>query len=163
RPILQLSSDWQEFHTDAGIPCGSVTGLTAAMQKRIIRFLYCAPACIANVKDATAKYYLALRLSLARKVGLIIAANPSTLINMVRAGDQEKESLIRALAAAPLTSRLDIPQPVRATLEHRIRKRHKERARELEAIVHETGQLYPKDYWPRDCIIGCWTGGSVGA
>src|SRR5262249_24257611 len=27
RPILQMSSDWQEFHTEAGIPCGSVSGL----------------------------------------------------------------------------------------------------------------------------------------
>jgi len=38
-----------------------------------------------------------------------------------------------------------------------------ERARELEAIVNRTGTLYPKDYWPSDCIIGNWMGGSVGA
>ena len=30
-------------------------------------------------------------------------------------------------------------------------------------IVHRTGTLYPKDFWPKDCIIGNWTGGSVGA
>jgi hypothetical protein len=37
-----------------------------------------------------------------------------------------------------------------------------ERARELEDIVRRTGTLLPRDYWPRDCIIGTWTGGSVG-
>src|SRR6185295_10519726 len=40
RPIVQMSGDWQEYKTEAGIPCGSVTGLTAHMQKKIIRFLY---------------------------------------------------------------------------------------------------------------------------
>ena len=44
RPIVQMSGDWDEFRTEAGIPCGAVTGLTATMQKRIIRWLYCVPA-----------------------------------------------------------------------------------------------------------------------
>ncbi len=69
RPILQLSGDWEECHTEAGIPCGAVTGLTATMQKRIVRWMYCVPACAGKVKDAAAKYYLALRLSLPRDVG----------------------------------------------------------------------------------------------
>ena len=34
RPIVQISGDWQEFSTPAGIPCGAVTGLTASMQMR---------------------------------------------------------------------------------------------------------------------------------
>jgi hypothetical protein len=162
RPIVQLSGDWQEFTTEAGIPCGSVTGLTATMQLRIIRWLYCVPACVGRVKDPAAKYYVALRLSLPRKVGMIIAANPSTLINMARAGDGEKESLIRDLYDGTLSSRFDIPDDVRAALARRIRKRHPERARDLEDIVRRTGTLLPKDYWPKDCIIGNWTGGSVG-
>jgi hypothetical protein len=40
RPIVQMSGDWQEFHTEhTQIPCGAVTGLTAQMQMRIIRWL----------------------------------------------------------------------------------------------------------------------------
>ena len=34
RPIVQMSGDWQEFHSETGIPCGAVTGLTAQMQLR---------------------------------------------------------------------------------------------------------------------------------
>jgi len=162
RPIVQLSGDWQEFTTEAGIPCGAVTGLTATMQLRIIRWLYCVPACVGKVKDAAAKYYLALRLSLHRKVGMIIAANPSTLLSMARTGDQEKEALIRDLYNGTLDPRFDVPGPVRDALSRRIRKRHPERARELEEIIRRTGTLYPKDFWPKDCIIGNWTGGSVG-
>src|SRR6516164_1868608 len=75
RPILQLSSDWDEFRTEAGIPCGAITGLTASMQKRIVRFVYCVPGCVGKVKDAPSKYYLVLRLSMPKRVGLVLAAN----------------------------------------------------------------------------------------
>jgi hypothetical protein len=163
RPIVQLSSDWQESFTPTGIPCGAVTGLTARTQHPLVRWIYCVPACVGKVKDAAAKYYIALRLSLPRKVGLIIAANPSTLVSLARAGDLEKESLIRDLYDGTLSSRFDVAPEIRDALSHRLRKRHPERGRELEAIIARTGTLYPKDYWPRDCVIGNWMGGSVGA
>jgi len=163
RPIVQLSGDWQEFYTDTGVPCGAVTGLTAQMQIRIVRWLYCVPGIVGKVKDPSAKYYLALRLSVARKVGMIIAANPSTLVNMARAGDQEKETLLRDIADGTLSNRFDIPAEVRAAVAGRISKRHPDKAREFEEIIRRTGTLYPKDYWPKDCIIGNWMGGSVGA
>jgi GH3 auxin-responsive promoter len=162
RPIVQLSGDWQEFHTEAGIPCGSVSGLTAAMQKRIIRWLYCVPGCVGTIKDAATKYYLTLRLSLPRNVGMIVAANPSTLVNLARAGDLDKERLIRDLHDGTLSSHIEVPAAVRTALAWKLRKRHPDRARELEQIVHETGTLYPRDYWANECVIGNWTGGSVG-
>jgi hypothetical protein len=162
RPIVQLSGDWQEFHTEAGIPCGSVTGLTASMQKRIVRWVYCVPGCVGKVKEPLAKYYLALRLSLPRAVGMIIAANPSTVVNLARAGDEHKEDLIRDLYDGTLNSKIELPAEVRAALGSKLRARHRQRARDLEEIVRRTGTLYPRDYWPRDCLIGNWTGGTVG-
>src|SRR5262249_47501263 len=152
RPIVQLSGDWDEHRTEAGIPCGSVTGLTALVQKRLIRWLYCVPACVGRIKDVTAKYYTVLRLSLPHPVMLIIAANPSTLINLARAGDQDKESLIRDLYDGTLSSKMDVPPHVRAALAWRIR-RCRRRARELEAIAQRTGTLYPRDYWPGYCLL----------
>jgi hypothetical protein len=162
RPIMQLSGDWDEHRTESGVPCGAVTGLTATMQKRIIRWLYCVPACVGKVKDPLAKYYVALRLSLPRAVGMIIAANPSTLIAMARAGDAEKEALIRDIADGTLSTHIDLPPQVRAELRPRLRK-NPSRARELEEVVRRTGTLYPKDYWPGPLMLGNWTGGSVGA
>ncbi len=162
QPILQLSGDPDEFRTESGVPCGAVTGLTAKMQKRIIRWLYSVPACVARIKDPRSKYYAVLLRSIPRKVGMIIAANPSTLINLARAGDQEKESLIRDLYDGTLSRHLDLPADIRAELTRRLRP-HPERARQLEEIVKQTGTLYPKDYWPCDCILGNWMGGSVGS
>ncbi len=162
QPILQMSGDPDEFRTESGVPCGAVTGLTAKMQKRIIRWLYSVPACVARIKDPRSKYYAVLLRSIPRKVGMIIAANPSTLINLARAGDQEKESLIRDLYDGTLSRHLDLPADIRAELTRRLRP-HPERARQLEEIVKRTGTLYPKDYWPCDCILGNWMGGSVGS
>lgn len=162
RPIVQVSGDWQEFTTETGIPCGSVTGLTATMQKPYIRWLYCIPPCVGTIKDPVAKYYLTMRLSLPRRVGMLIAANPSTLVNLARTGDLEKESLMRDLHDGTLSARFDIPAAVRTIVARTIRRRHRARARELEQIVRRTGTLYPRDYWPRDLVIGNWTGGSVG-
>jgi GH3 auxin-responsive promoter len=162
RPIVQISSDWDEFRTEAGIPCGSVTGLTAQMQPRIIRWLYCLPGCTARIKDTAAKYYVALRLSLPRPVGMLVSANPSTIINFARAGDQQKDSLIRDIHDGTLSTGIDLAPEIRTELTRRLRK-HPARARELEEIVRRTGTLYPRDYWPRNFILGNWTGGSVGA
>jgi hypothetical protein len=162
QPILQMSGDWDESRTESGVPCGAVTGLTAHMQKRLIRWLYSVPPCIARIKDPRAKYYSVLLLSIPRKIGMMIAANPSTLINLARAGDQDKEALIRDIHDGTLSSRLDLPDDIRADLTRRLR-RHPERARQLEEIVKRTGTLYPKDYWPSDCLLGNWTGGSVGS
>ncbi len=162
RPIVQMSGDWQETRTESGVPCGAVTGLTAHMQKRIVRGLYCVPAAVSRIKDANAKYYVALRLSLPRRVGMIIAANPSTLINMAKLGDQEKESLLRDLTDGTLSDKFDVPQDVRDALRSRL-KPCPDRVRDLEAMVARTGNLYPRDYWGPDCLLGNWTGGSMGA
>jgi hypothetical protein len=163
RPILQMSSNPDEFRTEAGIPCGSVTGLTARMQKWIIRWAYCVPACAAHIKDTQAKYYAVLRLSLPKRVGMLVAANPSTLVALARAGDREKEHLIRDLYDGTLSRHVEVPDGVRAELAGRLRRPRRARARELEAIVRRTGTLYPRDYWPADCVLGTWTGGSVAA
>ena len=98
RPILQVASDWRESLTPAGIPCGAITGLTAHMQSRLVRTTYCMPAVASRIKDIESKYYVALRFSIHRNLGTIIAANPSTILAMARLGDREKEVLIRDVA-----------------------------------------------------------------
>lgn len=160
QPILQMSGDWDEYRSDSGVPCGSVTGLTARMQRKVIRWLYCVPPEVSRIKDSASKYYTVMRLSIDRPVGLILAANPSTLINLAKAGDHEKESLIRDLRDGTLSSRMDIPADVRKILGPRIKK-HPEKAMELEAVINKTGSLFPKDFWPEHCLLGNWTGGSM--
>jgi hypothetical protein len=163
KPILQLNSDCDEFRTEAGIPCGSVSGLTAQMQKRVVRRMYIVPAIACKIKDAVAKMYVALRLALVkRKIGMAITANPSTFIKFAQLGDEAKEDLIRDLHDGTLSPRYAIAPEIRAALGRKMSHRHVDRAKELEEVVSRTGHLYPKDAWPDFVQIGNWTCGSVG-
>ena len=140
RPILQLVGDPEEFRTEAGIPCGSISGFTAQVQWRIIRRLYCVPACTGRIKDATARAYVALLFALPRNVGMVLAANPSSLVMLARIADQHKESLIRDIADGTLQRDLDIAPAIRAELKLRW-KRRPSRARQFEEIIRRTGAL----------------------
>ncbi len=163
KSILQLNSNWRESLTPGGIPCGAITGLTAHMQNRLVRKTYCMPATTMGIKDIEAKYYTALRLSLHRDLGTIIAANPSTILAIARLGDREKESLIRDFRNGTLDQRWDVPPQVRALLRFPIGLKRPATARRLEDIVNRTGTLLPKDYWPHLCFLSNWTGGVMGA
>lgn len=162
-PILQLASDWRESFTPAGIPCGAITGLTAHMQNPLVRITYCMPPAASRIKDIASKYYLAMRLSMGRPVGATIAANPSTILAIVRLGDRERESLIRDIADGTVSDRWEIPAEVRSAVRIRTRWKRKRTARRLAAIAERTGRLLPKDYWPNFQFLANWTGGTMGA
>lgn len=162
KTMVQLASNWNEFETEGGIPCGSISGLTAQMQNYVVRKTYCLPPESTYLKDVHGKYYLAWRLGLVRNVGMIISANPSTLVNIARFGTEHAQSLVRDIRDGTIASKFEIPESIR----QRERKRlmpNPERARELEEILNATGALRPKDVWPNLGLLGNWTGGSVGA
>lgn len=162
RPIVQLGGDPEEFRTPAGIPCGNLSGYTAMVQKRLIKWMYAVPYVTGKIKDAKSRYYVALRFSIGRNVSQLMAANPSTLIQLARTLDAEKEHLLRDLRDGTLRSDLDLPPEVRAYLAPRA-KANAARAAELSAIAEKLGRLYPMDVWsPESTIINCWTGGSMG-
>jgi hypothetical protein len=159
--IVQLASDWDEFRTEAGIPCGSVSGLVAKMQRRLVRRLYCIPSEVGRIKDVAARHYTTLRMAISCDVTYFTTANPSTAVNLARLGDAEKESLVRDIADGTLAARFSVSSPIREALHARISKPDPRRARELEAIISRTGHLLPKDYWPNLKLMGNWMGGAV--
>ena len=163
RPILQIASDWRESFSPAGIPCGAITGLTAHMQNRLVRTQYCMPAVASRIKDIESKYYTALRFSIYRNLGTIIAANPSTILAIARLGDREKHTLIRDLADGTLDARWEIAADIRHELRHKIRRRHRSVARTLDRIASLHGRLLPKDYWPNLQFLSNWMGGTMRA
>jgi hypothetical protein len=161
---LQLSSDWQQIHTEAGIPCGNISGLAADTAPLISRPVFILPRALMKISDTTSKQYTALRIAMAsRRVGSIMTANPSTLVEFARLADAQRESLIRDIRDGTLSTRVAVPNVVRAKLHRSISRRNPERARELESIVAATGSLYPRDFWPKLQLMAVWTGGAVGA
>jgi hypothetical protein len=92
-----------------------------------------------------------------------MTANPSTLVNLAKLGESSKEDLIRDIADGTLSNRFEVAADVRQALRRRLGGPNANRARELEAIIHHTGHLHPRDYWPDLSLLAVWTGGSAGA
>jgi len=162
--IVQLSSNHDQFRTPCGIPCGNISGLVGAMQSRVVQTMYAVPNPIAKISDPRAKTYTALRCAYANAhVGLVMTANPSTLIQLSKAAHEHQNELIRDIADGTLSSSFEVDSSIRALLKGRTGRRDRERARELELIAARTGSIFPKDIWPKLGLVAVWTGGSVGA
>ena len=162
KQALQLSSDWRQSFTESGVPCGNISGLAAETAPRIAKSLFILPRDLIRIHNAASKHYTALRLALtSRRIGMIITANPSTLVEFGRLADSRRESLIRDIHDGTLSADLDIPQAVRQAL-RRLIVAHPARARELERCISDAGQLRLRDAWPDLSVLAVWTGGSVG-
>jgi len=162
KKTLKLGSNWRQFHTEGGIPCGAISGLVAETAPWVARDRFVLPSSVYGIDDPFLKHYTALRLSLANpQVGMVGTANPSTLIEFARLADARRESLIRDICDGSLEREADLPAVVREALQPHIRRRNHARARELEQIVARTGTLYPRDIWPQLSVVAVWTGGSV--
>ncbi len=161
KKTLQLSSDWQQYRAPCGIPCGQISGLAATTRPAIAESMFLPPSATSRIHDAAAKHYAALRFALASpKVGMIVTANPSSLVEFARRANKQSESLIRDIHDGTLTC--EIPTAVREALGRRIRKRQPRRARELDQLIEQHGALLPKHAWPGLSAIAVWTGGSIG-
>ncbi len=163
RSIVQFSSDHDRFRSEGGTPCGNISGLVAAMQKRIVRQMYAVPALVAKIPNLADKQYTTLRLCLAeRSAAMVTTANPSTLISLANFAESHAERIIKDIAEGTLSTQSPLPAEVLAGLSRRITRKNPQRARELARILETTGHLHPKDYWPELATVAVWTGGSAG-
>lgn len=162
--ILQITSDFNQFQTPGGTPCGHISGLAVASQRPVVRFMYTIPYVVSKISDAAARYYTIIRLGLADdNIGLILTANPSTVLHLAAVADAEKETLIRDLFDGTLSERFCVSSEIRDKLRRRISRPRRHRARALEYIVANTGKLALREAWPRLEQLSVWTGGSCGA
>lgn len=162
--MLTLFSDYHRFTTEAGTPCGNISGLAAAMQRKAVQRLYTLPFTVAKIPDPESKYYTILRLAIADpEIGMITTANPSTLTHLAQMADQRKAELIRDIHDGTLACKDKLPVDVAAALHKRLRRADPRRAKFLESCVEKSGALLPSDMWPELQLLAVWTGGSCGA
>jgi len=160
--IMQISSTHQKTRSSDGTPCGNISGLVAAMQKRTVRSMYTIPAAVAEVEDPEVKRYLILRLALADPwIGMTITANPSTLLQLAESANARADSLIRDIRNGGV-SEIDLPSQQLQNLKHRLRP-NAHRAAQLQKILDRSGTLPPRQCWPMLQALGVWCGGSAAA
>jgi len=160
RSIVQVTSPMDDETTESGIPAGAITGLLAAMQKKLIRRFYTTPLCVAYIRDHEARYYTIVRLSVPRDVAWIVTASPATTLRLARTADEHRDVLIRDIHDGGLRSDIDVPDWIRRKLAPRF-KPNPERAHELERLVEQHGRLLPKHYWQINFLAN-WMGGTMG-
>ena len=86
---LQLTSNWRQSFAECGLPCGNISGLAAEVTPWFARRVFVVPLPVIRLDDPAVKHYTALRLTLtAPNVGMIITANPSTLIEFAKRADK---------------------------------------------------------------------------
>ena len=164
KDYVHLASDWQEHQTPSGVWCGSISGLAAETRPPVVRRPFIVPPQVGKIDEWTSRQYLTLRMSMpSRRVGMIITANPLTLVSLAQLADRNKESLLRDMRDGTTSLPDGSEDSIPASLNSRIRPVSRKRISELEQIVEQTGQLLPRDFWPELSLVGVWMGGSVGA
>ena len=159
RRILQVTSPYDEYHTESGIPCGAISGMLAHNQKSIVQRFYATPFDVAQIKDPAQRYYAIMRFAVAEDVGFISTANPSTTLALARTAEQNAERLIRDIHDGDLDIKTELPGELAQRLLRRLRPRPA-RAEQLEAILNEHGRLLPRHYWNL-AFLANWTGGTL--
>ncbi len=160
RPILQVSSPMDERLTHVGVPCGSISGLLAATQKRLVRRYYVTPRPTAYISDSDARYYSVMRFAVPSDVSWMITASPATQLKLARAAAGHAERLIRDIHDGTLSPPGGIDDAVRRQLMTNMQPDHAAAGR-LTALAEQHGELLPKHYWNLSFLAN-WTGGTMG-
>ncbi|MFQ5430744.1 MAG: GH3 auxin-responsive promoter family protein [Phycisphaerae bacterium] len=160
RHIVQVTSPMDDHRAPSGVPCGAITGLLAATQKRLVRQYYTSPLEVSRIVDSRAKYYTIMRMAIPKDVAWAVTANPATLLLLAKTADEHRESIIRDIHDGTLRADLPIEDDIRQSIEQRLRP-DPVCARRLERIVAVEGALHPRSYWNLG-FLAHWTGGTMG-
>lgn len=163
KTYLHLASDWQQERTSGGIWCGNISGLAAETRPAVVRRPFLIPPEVSKLRHWTNRQYTILRLALASsRLGMIITANPLTLVKLAELLQAKSETLLRDLHDG--TCSLPEPEepPLPAALVKRLRKRQVARGQQLQQILEQHGRLTPREVWPEIDVAAVWMGGPVG-
>jgi hypothetical protein len=162
--IFQITSSQNRFTTEAGTPCGNISGLVTSMQSKLLRSMYTLPKTVAGIKDPEGKYYAIIRLAMAdQSLTWINTANPGTLVKLAGLMNEHAQRLIEDVRAGTFSSPYPLTDEEIRTLQTRYARPNPARANFLQQQLDRAGALLPKDVWPRLQLLGIWTGGSAGA
>jgi len=158
--ILQISSPAKQDQLPSGLWCGNISGAIAEMQKPIVKQFYAMPKEVARITPAADRFYTMMRIALTQRVGILITANPSLILNLVEMVDKQRDTLISDICHGQLSIKAELTPNIKTALKPYL-KPNPERAKELTEMITKRGSLLPRDYWPELVAIACWTGGTL--
>lgn len=150
-----------EGYAPDGTIFGSVSGVLVRDVPSIIKKHYTAPACVMSIDDYAARNYTLMRLALQyRDVTLWATANPSTILELLRAMNENTEEMIEDIEKGTLSWNFDISDYIREQLVPYMSPQS-ERAQELRELLKEHGKLEPKHFWPWLQLLSTWKCGNT--
>jgi hypothetical protein len=121
--------------------------------------MYVVPMDVCRLVDPAARFYTVLRCSIARDIGLITTANPSSTIKLIETGQQHVERLMRDVRDGTCLPPGEAAPEILQCLP-RFRP-NPALASTLEEGVRRDGRLLPRHFW-RPAFLTNWTGGTLG-
>ena len=151
-----------EGYAPDGTLYGSVSGVLVRDLPPIIKKRYTAPASVMSIEDYAARNYTLMRLAIQHwDVTLWSTANPSTILELQRAVDENLELMIEDIEKGTLSDKFAIDNSIREELKSYMRPRPK-RAKELRELRDKNrGRILPRDYWPKLQILSTWKCGNT--
>ena len=150
-----------EGYAPDGTVFGAVSGVLVRDVPKIIKKHYTAPAAVMSIDDYAARNYTLMRLALQhRDLTLWATANPSTILELLRTLDENKEEMIEDIEKGTLSWNFDISDYIRAELEAYMSPQPL-RAAELRRLLQEHGKLMPKHFWPWLQLLSTWKCGNT--
>jgi hypothetical protein len=166
---LTLVSRAVEDQTPDGRPVGALSGMAYRRIPWLLRRQQAVPYGVCLIRDPDTRYFVTMRLALARAVSSIGTPNPTSLIRLAETAALNSEAMVRAIHDGTL----GVPTPELApeggvpavaalrTIRARLRP-DPARARFLARVAAAPGGLKPGACWPELRLIACWLGGTAG-
>lgn len=158
--IVSVVGKQIEGYTTDGTIYGSVSGFTQARCPGFIRKMYVSPCDIFRIEDYAARNYAIMRMGIERNVTLVVAANPSTMVEMQHNVDHWWDEYITDIEHGTMSGKVDIPADIREAFRPYL-KPNPERAAELRRLKETYGQVLPKHFWPNLQLLSTWKCGNT--
>lgn len=163
--ILTFTSPAAEGVLGNGKPYGSASGIVSRNTSSWVRRNFIVPPVVLGIGDTRLKHLLILRLALARDdVSYIGAANPSTLLALMRLYREHADALIADIRKGGFFLANELDASVLAVVEARFGAKAG-RAAQLSSLNADAGgasQVRIADLWPKLRLVVTWTCASAG-
>ena len=153
---LSVFSPAEDSRTEAGIPCGAISGRLYLEEPPLVKkYVSPIPYDVFVISDYESRYYTLLKCALALPITSIYTLNPSTIMIIARRLQTFGESLVKDVFDGTLSTPTALPHQIKESVS-RFNRPDPAKARMLSALL-EKGQLTPPRVWPGLSMISCWT------
>jgi len=162
-PELSIVGKPVEGHAEDGTVHGSLSGQVRKYIPKFLQEVHGLPDAVYTIADYYVRYYCIMRICIEQDIHLLIAGNPSSLLELHNAVERHLDDFIEDIENGTFKADLAIPEEVRPVLESwRSIGQNPARAQELRELRDRHSPVCFKHYWPNLQIVNTWKCGNSG-